>query len=167
MFSEDLDVMCEDCGNRDKCEECTKVSSKPQKDYWANICEINRQQTEKGIKKYGYPLEENPIVGVPAWIRYMEEELIDGLKYAEKIKDEYDKYRWHNLRHDPYDPDVLPDLGKKVIIKTDESDDSYYVATLRSYTHSDMDLYFDLDFCAYTLNCVEAWRYMETFEVEE
>lgn len=87
MFSEDLDVMCEDCGNRDKCEECTKVSRKPQKDYWANVCEINRRQTEKGIRTYGQRLEDNTVPGIIDRINYFEEELVDALKYAEWMKD--------------------------------------------------------------------------------
>lgn len=45
MFSEDLDLMCEDCGNRDKCEECTNVPRKSNSDV---------QAVEPEKDKYGW-----------------------------------------------------------------------------------------------------------------
>ena len=55
-------------------------------DYWDNICEINRQQEEKGRNKYGVPLEENTTLTRKQRIEHLEEELIDGLKYCEHLK---------------------------------------------------------------------------------
>lgn len=55
--------------------------------YWNNICEIQKKQTEKGIKKYGDILENNPTnLNIIERLTYLEEELIDGLMYIEHIK---------------------------------------------------------------------------------
>ena len=55
--------------------------------YWEKICEIEKRQTEKGIKTYGQTLEENNIFDIESRIEYFEEELVDALKYSEWIKD--------------------------------------------------------------------------------
>jgi len=56
-------------------------------DYWKNICELQKKQTAKGIKKYGDILENNPTdLDIFERLRYLEEELIDGLMYIEHIK---------------------------------------------------------------------------------
>lgn len=56
-------------------------------DYWENICEINRRQEEKGRKKYGVPLEENTTLNFEERIEYLQEELVDALKYCEHLKE--------------------------------------------------------------------------------
>ena len=58
----------------------------PRPDYWANVCEIQRRQTEKGVKKYGKRLEDNHDLKMTERLEYLEEELIDGLMYIEHIK---------------------------------------------------------------------------------
>lgn len=137
MRMKNLDDFCIDCPDygkdTDRCKSCQKVPAKPKKDYWANICEINKQQENKGINKYGYTLENNPLKGVPVWIRYMEEELIDGLKYAEKILDEYEKYRWHILNDNPKD---LPTWSHDVLIcmETTRGGKGYFVVFYDSET---------------------------------
>ena len=55
-------------------------------DYWSNICEMQKRQTEKGIKTYGQPLEDNTSMTIFDRLEYLEEELIDGLMYIEHIK---------------------------------------------------------------------------------
>lgn len=60
------------------------------KSYWNNVCEIQKKQTEKGIKTYGHKLEESNL-SVEETLTYLEEELIDGLMYIESIKDKLSK----------------------------------------------------------------------------
>lgn len=55
--------------------------------YWANICEMQKRQTEKGLNKYGQILEENTGMTILERLEYLEEELIDGLMYIEHIKE--------------------------------------------------------------------------------
>jgi len=55
--------------------------------YWANVEEIHRKQTKKGIDTYGQRLEDNQDPTIIDRINYMEEELVDALMYAEWIKD--------------------------------------------------------------------------------
>lgn len=55
-------------------------------DYWANICALQKRQTEKGIRKYGQRLEDNTALSQSKRLEYLEEELIDGLMYIEHIK---------------------------------------------------------------------------------
>lgn len=55
-------------------------------DYWANVCEIQERQTEKGLSKYGQRLEDNESLSPIERLEYLEEELIDGLMYIEHIK---------------------------------------------------------------------------------
>lgn len=57
--------------------------------YWDNICEIQRKQTEKGIKTYGQRLEDNTSLTDLEKLTMLEEELIDGLMYIEHIKAKY------------------------------------------------------------------------------
>ena len=54
--------------------------------YWDNICEIQKRQTEKGIRTYGMTLEQNTALTDIERLEYLEEELIDGLMYIEHIK---------------------------------------------------------------------------------
>lgn len=55
--------------------------------YWDNICELQKKQTEKGIKTYGQTLEDNTGLSMEERLTMLEEELIDGLMYIEHIKD--------------------------------------------------------------------------------
>lgn len=54
--------------------------------YWQNICLINARQEAKGKEKYGEPLEDNTTLTTVQRIEHLQEELIDGLKYAEHLK---------------------------------------------------------------------------------
>lgn len=94
------------CANNDFCGDCPlfpfpenccykgdadiernyKVLFGNKSDYWANVCEIQKRQTEKGVKKYGKRLEDNEDLSVIERLEYLEEELIDGLMYIEHIK---------------------------------------------------------------------------------
>jgi len=55
-------------------------------DYWSNICEMQKKQTEKGVKTYGQTLEDNTGMTIIERLEYLEEELIDSLMYIEHIK---------------------------------------------------------------------------------
>ena len=55
-------------------------------DYWADISAINERQTEKGLAKYGEPLEENVTLTRTQRIEHAQEEAIDLLKYLEHLK---------------------------------------------------------------------------------
>lgn len=59
--------------------------------YWDNICEMQKRQTEKGIRTYGQTLEENTALTPIERLEYLEEELIDGLMYIEHIKESFKK----------------------------------------------------------------------------
>ena len=59
---------------------------KPSKDYWQNVCDIQRKQTAKGVETYGQTLEQNTDLDPIQRLTYLEEELIDGLMYIEHIK---------------------------------------------------------------------------------
>lgn len=54
--------------------------------YWNNICELQKKQTEKGVKTYGQTLEENTGMTNLERLTYLEEELIDALMYIEHLK---------------------------------------------------------------------------------
>lgn len=54
--------------------------------YWDNICELQKKQTEKGLKTYGMRLEDNTSMTDIERLTYLEEELIDALMYIEHIK---------------------------------------------------------------------------------
>lgn len=54
--------------------------------YWGNITKLAERQRAKGIKTYGYGLEDNP-ADIITRINYIEEELIDALMYLEWIKE--------------------------------------------------------------------------------
>lgn len=56
-------------------------------DYWANVCAIQKRQTEKGTRKYGQRLEDNTALSQSERLEYLEEELIDALMYIEHIKE--------------------------------------------------------------------------------
>ena len=55
-------------------------------DYWQNITKINQKQEDKGVSKYGQNLEDNITLSTVQRIEHLQEELIDGLKYCEHIK---------------------------------------------------------------------------------
>jgi len=55
--------------------------------YWKNISDIEARQTAKGVKEYGQTLEQNQEPSVEERISYIEEELVDALKYLEWLKD--------------------------------------------------------------------------------
>lgn len=54
--------------------------------YWDRITAIYQHQREKGMKKYGLPLEDNP-ANIDTRLRYIEEELVDALMYCEWVRD--------------------------------------------------------------------------------
>lgn len=54
--------------------------------YWDNICEMQRKQTERGVKSYGMILEENTSLTIEERITMAQEEMIDMLVYMEHIK---------------------------------------------------------------------------------
>lgn len=54
--------------------------------YWDRITAIYHHQREKGLKKYGLPLEANP-ANIDTRLRYIEEELVDALMYCEWVRD--------------------------------------------------------------------------------
>ena len=58
--------------------------------YWDRITAIYNRQREKGLKKYGLPLEDNP-ASIDTRIRYIEEELVDALMYCEWVRDKVQK----------------------------------------------------------------------------
>ncbi len=58
--------------------------------YWDRITAIYNRQREKGLKKYGLPLEDNP-ASIDTRIRYIEEELVDALMYCEWVRDKLQK----------------------------------------------------------------------------
>ena len=58
--------------------------------YWDRITAIYHHQREKGLKKYGLPLEDNP-ASIDTRIRYIEEELVDALMYCEWVRDKLQK----------------------------------------------------------------------------
>ena len=77
----------EDCFLVDPTEEYRRsVEQEKEKGYWANICAMQKRQTEKGIKTYGQTLEQNTNLSMIERLEYLEEELIDGLMYIEHIK---------------------------------------------------------------------------------
>lgn len=55
--------------------------------YWERVTEIQKRQTEKGIRTYGQKLEENNAMTIDDRLTYLEEELIDGLMYIEHLKE--------------------------------------------------------------------------------
>ena len=54
--------------------------------YWDNINELYAQQRKKGINKYGQVLEDNVTLTTQQRLEHLQEELIDGLMYAEHLK---------------------------------------------------------------------------------
>ena len=54
--------------------------------YWENVSKINERQEAKGLDKYGQSLESNTALTTAQRIEHLQEELIDGLKYAEHLK---------------------------------------------------------------------------------
>lgn len=54
--------------------------------YWENICKLNARQEIKGKSKYGMSLEDNTAMNIFQRIEYLQEELVDALKYCEHIK---------------------------------------------------------------------------------
>lgn len=62
------------------------VALKDYSRYWGNVTKIFRNQREKGITKYGKPLEENTAC-IEDRITHLQEEMVDGLMYAEWVKE--------------------------------------------------------------------------------
>lgn len=54
--------------------------------YWDNITKMYEKQRKKGIDTYGQTLEDNHSLTDIERLEYLEEELIDGLMYIERIK---------------------------------------------------------------------------------
>lgn len=54
--------------------------------YWDNICEMQRKQTEKGLRTYGMTLEQNKKLSIEERITMVQEEMIDALMYLEHLK---------------------------------------------------------------------------------
>lgn len=54
--------------------------------YWNNINKLQYEQTKKGLRKYGLPLELDDKMPLTKRIKHLQEELIDGLMYAEHLK---------------------------------------------------------------------------------
>lgn len=65
-------------------DKAEKTEGRPY--YWAEVCKIQKRQTEKGVAKYGRRLEDNHELTMIERLEYLEEELIDGLMYIEHIK---------------------------------------------------------------------------------
>jgi hypothetical protein len=54
------------------------------------IIESLRVRSEKGEKKYGVTMERDDLT-FPEWLQHLQEELLDGAVYIEKLKEEYAK----------------------------------------------------------------------------
>lgn len=63
------------------------IDKQDNRKYWSNICEMQKKQTEKGIKTYGQVLEDNTGMSTLERLTYLEEELIDALMYIEHLKE--------------------------------------------------------------------------------
>lgn len=70
--------------------------------YWDNISRIEAKQTAKGIAEYGQILEENQIPSVLERIQYIEEELVDALKYLEWLADGLRQVSLDDASDNPY-----------------------------------------------------------------
>lgn len=86
---------CQNCDNRNKptilCETCVIRDGTPtnwteSNIYWERICRLSEKQRTKGMQKYGYGLEDNPMV-IEERLTYLQEELVDALMYIEHIKE--------------------------------------------------------------------------------
>lgn len=67
---------------RHDAEKGVEMSANP---YWDNVCKIAERQRNKGLRKYGFGLEDNPL-DARERLEYLEEELVDALMYIEHIK---------------------------------------------------------------------------------
>lgn len=56
--------------------------------YWARVTEVYRHQRNKGLAKYGFPLEDNS-ASIVERLNHIEEELVDALMYIEWLKEKY------------------------------------------------------------------------------
>ena len=74
---------CLDAGHGSKWEQKPTEAENP---YWKRIEALAERQRAKGISKYGYGLESNPM-SIISRLEYLEEELIDALFYIEHIKE--------------------------------------------------------------------------------
>lgn len=57
-------------------------------DYWQRVCDIQKNQTEKGKSKYHMVLEDNTSMTTEERLTYLEEELVDALMYLEHLKED-------------------------------------------------------------------------------
>ena len=84
-------------GVYDRCAQCKTPGKCPKYkyslqfiekvDYWSRVCEIQKRQTDKGLKKYGQVLEDTPDMAISTRLNHIEEELIDALMYIEHLKE--------------------------------------------------------------------------------
>lgn len=99
MTPEERDFICYDCPHHGKpmymqpCCQCANGFEKqPKKSYWERIYDINKSQEAKGIATYGQTLEENQLPDVITRIHYLQEELLDAMKYMCWIEDEIERF---------------------------------------------------------------------------
>lgn len=69
------------------CRRATEKADTPNFKYWPKVCEIQKRQTDKGIKTYGQILEDNHFMTPRQRLEAIEEELIDALMYIEHFKE--------------------------------------------------------------------------------
>jgi len=51
-----------------------------------------RQRAEKGYEKYGHTMEREDLT-MEEWLTHLQEELMDGAVYLERIKQDLDRFR--------------------------------------------------------------------------
>lgn len=124
--------------------------------YWDRITAIYHHQREKGLKKYGLPLEDNP-ASIDTRIRYIEEELVDALMYCEWVRDRekerpsyMDLYQRlaaiEDILGDKCDLDRLRELvqadreGRCVVIRPNSVTDDNYKIIRRKINAEDIHL---------------------------
>lgn len=59
--------------------------------YWLNITKIFKKQQSKGIAEYGQTLQQNTSLTTLETLEMLQEELVDGLMYLEKLKEQIKK----------------------------------------------------------------------------
>ena len=116
---------CEGFGNWTEAAEKTGGEQKPAEDaeagtvsrYRDNIGKLFDRQIQKGLDKYGVPLEENDTLTTEQRIEHLEEELADGMMYCECLKaaiskasmsaDDYQRAALRTARTDEFSHDEL------------------------------------------------------------
>ena len=84
-FYEEPKTVCT-CTEEEEREFIESLKRENNLSYWNSICLLNQRQESKGKAKYGESLEENTTLSTIQRIEHLQEELIDGLKYAEHLK---------------------------------------------------------------------------------